>query len=178
MSKEGRKIKPAYSLNLETLIDEVRIDGKKITKKQLAKLINTSPQTISKACNGIRLTKETAESIVNLFPDYNIGWLLGYSNLKYKNDVGKMYLEQALVSQAARQHQEASLDTIARLANDTGFNTFFDGRIMTVEPNEDLKNQGFSPVTLTFKDKALSNLQDDVYAFIKYRFEVIIKRGR
>ena len=173
MEKKIEKIKPPFSENLEALIKE-----QDISKRELARLLCTTPQTISKACNGIRLTKTLAEDIVELFPEYNIGWLLGYSNLKYKEDVAQEYLKELLVHQEARMKEETPLDTIARLACDAGFDVFFDGRTMEINPNKELEEQGYNPVTLTFKNNALSNLQDDVYAFIKYRFEVIIKRGR
>lgn len=173
MEKTKQIHKPAYSVNLETLLAE-----QGIKKNALAKQIHTSPQTISKACNGVRLTQSMAESIIKLFPEYNIGWLLGYSTQKLKIDADKVFLKEAEAHQKARQHTETFFDTIARLGEDVGFETYFNGNCMIVEPSTELSEQGYEPVTLTFQDGKLTDLQDDFVAFIKYRFEVIIKRGR
>lgn len=173
MEKTKKKDKPQYSVNLEVLIKE-----QGITKTALADRVHTSVQTISKACNGVRLTKYMAKSIIEEFPEYNEGWLLGYSNLKYKHDVDKLFLEEAEKHQQARQHEETVFDTIARLAVDVGFNTYFDGSVMTIEPSEELEKQGYKPVALTFRNGKLLELQEDIEAFMKYRFETIIRRGQ
>lgn len=170
-AENAKEIKPDYAINLEELIKE-----QGIRKNELAKKIPTSPQTISKACQGKRLTRTMAERIVKEYPQYNIGWLLGYSKLKYKADADKALLEELDKHIEADQSQESIFDTIARLAEDVGFSTFFDGRIMTIEPSNELGD--YNPVMLSFTNGKLQALQDDVSVFMKYLFEMIIKRGQ
>lgn len=173
MGKKDENPKPAYSVNLETLIAEVGIK-----KNVLADKIHTSPQTISKACNGVRLTQSMAQSIIDEYPQYNLGWLLGYSTIKFKSDADKAFLRQAELHQKARKHKETFFDTVARLAEDVGFETYFNGSVLQVEPSKELLEGGFEPVVLTYKNNELQYLQEDIVAFIKYRFEVLIKRGQ
>ena len=172
MANKDQKLKPAYSVNLEELIRE-----QGITKKELAVRIHTTPQTISKACNGVRLTKGMAESIIALYPQYNIAWLLGYSTIKLRSDAERIFFERAAEHQKARQHTETFFDTIARLACDLGYETYFNGAALTVEPTEELSEQGYKAVTLSFKNKNLLDLQEDIASLIKYRMEIVIKRG-
>lgn len=173
MSGTTKSLKPAYSVNLETLIAE-----KGITKKELARKIHTSPQTISKACNGIRLTQSMAESIIELYPEYNIGWLLGYTRVKYKAERDKAILKQHEKSLKSWDVQETVFDTITRLARDVGFEAYFNGSVMTVEPTAELLEEGYKEVALTFSDNKLLELQEDVAAFIKYKFLTIVKRNQ
>ena len=169
--KNAEIIKPVYSVRLEELLKE-----QGIRKNELARKVFTSPQTISKACNGVRLTRPVAESIIKEYPQYNIGWLLGYSNLKYKTDVDKAVLEELEKHIEAARYDESIFDTISRLAEYLGFSAFFDGRIMTIEPTEEMV--GYNPVILSFKNGKLQELQDDITVFLKYLFEMIIRRGQ
>ena len=173
MSKREPKLKPQYSANLETLIKE-----QNITKKDLAGMIHTSAQTISKACNGVRLTKPMAESIIKEYPQYNIAWLLGLSGVKYKKDVDAYILQEHTKSVEASSYQETYYDTVARLARTAGFDAFFNGSVFTIGPSKELAEQGFEEVILSFKNAKLLEMQEDINAFIKYYFECIIKRGQ
>ena len=83
-------IKPEYSIHLEELLKE-----KGLKKQELAAMIHTTPQTISKVCQGIRITRSIAESIVKEFPEYYIGWVLGWKGSpKYLKDV-RVQIESA-----------------------------------------------------------------------------------
>lgn len=170
-TENAKKIKPAFSSNLEELLKE-----QGLRKNELAKKVYTTPQTISKACQGIRLTKALAESIVKEFPQYNISWIMGYSNLKYKADVDKAVLAELEKHIEADRNNESIFDTYSRLANDLGYETFFDGKIMTIEPPKEM--EGYNPVVLSFSNGKLRDLQDDISVFLKYLFEMIIKRGQ
>lgn len=173
MSEKKEGLKPEYSVNLETLIAEVGI-----TKKALAEKIHTSPQTISKACNGIRLTQSMAESIIELYPKYNVGWLLGYTKVKFKADSAKAILRDHERSVNSWNVQETVFDTITRLARDVGFEAYFNGSLMTVEPTAELAEEGYKTVVLSFSNSKMLELQEDVAAFIKYKFQTIVKRNQ
>lgn len=171
MGKKGQINKPAYSRHLEELLKE-----QNLKKKELAAMIYTSAQTISKACNGVRLTPELANDIIGFFPEYNIAWLLGFSEIKLKKDADMILVEEHEDHINAAQQQETIFDTIARLGNDVGFETSFNGTVFTVEPSKELSDQGYEPISLTFKDNQLNEFQEDIVAYIKYRFESLIKR--
>ena len=65
--------KPLFSQRLEELLKD-----KNLKKQDLAKMLGTTPQTISKACNGIRLSLPLARKIITVYPEYDIGWILGW----------------------------------------------------------------------------------------------------
>lgn len=173
MSKNESKLKPSYSANLEELIKE-----QNIKKKELAELIHTTPQTISKACNGIRLTQPMAESIVENYPQYNVAWLLGLSGFKYKKDAEAYFLQQHTKHIEASRYQETYIDTVARLARDAGFDANYNGSVFSIGPTKELEEQGYKEIVLSFKNPKMLEIQEDINDFIKYYFERIIKRGQ
>lgn len=177
MAKKEKKIKPAFSDNLETLIND-----QGITKKQLAEMIPTSVQTISKACNGIRLTRSMAERIIELFPEYNLAWLMGISELKLKTDV------DAAMHKAARAVGEAYVDmetkfysSICYLSTYAGYKATYANGVLTVNKDHvDYYGGVYTLIrdyeTVTVDD--LSELKEDIVAFMKYRMKKVIEKGR
>ena len=70
-------INPEWAKRLKTLCNEC-----KLTQTELSEKIYLSQQTISKIMNGrARLTQETAQKIVEVFPKYRAEWLLGIDNV-------------------------------------------------------------------------------------------------
>lgn len=166
MAKKDQKIKPDFSKNLETLIED-----QGITKKQLAEMIPTSVQTISKACNGVRLTKDKAERIVELFPEYNIAWLIGWSNVKLKADADAAKLNENLaIAEAYLDIENKFFSSICYLSNFAGYKATYNNGALTVKPSYKYGE------TVTIDD--LSELKEDIVAFMKYRMKKVIEKGR
>lgn len=185
VEEQGRsnKEKPLYSLRLEELLHD-----KGLHKYQLAELIHTSPQTISKACNGIRLTKATVDEIVKLYPEYNASWLLGYDTaLKYvadqeKRDASFKELYEILIGERKTPEIEklykernaqrlADIKRLIPVIEYSGLNAELLGdNYLTVFDNE--KNYD------SFRFDKLTELEEDIKAFLKYRLQKLMEKGR
>lgn len=78
MGRKRVEIKPEPAERLKQLCDE-----ENIKQQELAAMICTSPQTISKIINRkSSLTEDNAARIVALYPKYRFEWLMGYDPYK------------------------------------------------------------------------------------------------
>ena len=66
---------------------KIIISREKITQTELQGMIHLSQQSISRIVQSKQaLTEETAQAIINVFPDYRIEWLLGYDDTMLVSD--------------------------------------------------------------------------------------------
>ena len=165
------KVKPAFSNHLEELLKEQGLQ-----KKELAKLIFTSPQTISKACQGIRLTRPMAESIVGIFPQYYIGWLLGYpGSPKYVSDLQvQVESEKERAKQRSSSLNEQFFEILAEMCTSyvPGINADYEDGLLTIKTvlfPESVADDSNSEVSSILKKEELQELKKDVIAFLEYR---------
>ena len=83
MGRKRVEIKPEPAERLKQLCEE-----ENIKQQELASLICTSPQTISKIINKkSSLTEDNASRIVALYPKYRFEWLMGYDPYKTNADL-------------------------------------------------------------------------------------------
>lgn len=76
MSRKKTEIDPVRAERLKKIIDR---EG--ISQIDFAKRISQTQQNVSRIINlKSALTEETARTIVSVFPEYRIEWLLGYDN--------------------------------------------------------------------------------------------------
>ena len=173
-----KTLKPSYPERLEELLKD-----KKLTKKELAEMIHTSPQTISKACSGIRLTQATAEDIVNLFPEYNLAWVLGQDNApKYVADIDPDW-EQKLI---AMLHKDSSDPEMIAFNEETIYILGLDMVCRGLGYEVDRGHSPDDPITFRNKDgtelvltsEEFEEFTEDLYLFLKLRLNRFMKKGR
>ena len=163
-----RKDKPTWSRNVEEIIT-VDLD---ITKKEFAELIPTSPQTISKACNGVRLSKGLAIRICELYPEYNLAWVLGMSPNKYVADENAAQAAfRQLFEERLMERERRFFEGVFYLADYAGFSCGFDGEKLSIAENASAEPE-------TFTQNELRELKEDVSAYMKYRVRKLLERGR
>lgn len=162
------KMKPESVERLNEIIRE-----QNVTQKQLADLVKTTPQTINKACRGERLTKDMAESIVKAFPDagYNVAWLLGYSRHKTIEDQERsiQLFKDTFEEVTIKRRAELTI-VLAKLYLLAGFPTTYNAVSMTVKDHDGK--------SITLQMDELKELEDDIFAFLKYRLRKLIEKGR
>lgn len=176
VKKKEQAVKPDYSKNLETLLKE-----KGLLKKDLAEMVHTSVQTISKACNGVRLSKGLAEDIIALFPEYNISWLLGYSSYKLESDVDLLreQIEKTLLQRSEIQWKklEGFYEDVASIACYVGFNAEYKDGLFAVEPSYEMRSkQDYEAIKLRANPDEMEELREDIISFMSYRLTKLIKR--
>lgn len=173
MQKKNEEIKPAFSRNLNTLLLE-----QKITGKELAEMIHTSEQTISKARNGIRLTKDLAESIINLFPQYNITWLLGYTQIPTKKESEELIHKAALATvKNAMIKEQDFISGIVYIAKYCGLEAEYNEATLSLhERIQYYPDEAVPGIDLDIASEC-EELFQDITAFMKYRLQKAIDRG-
>lgn len=101
------EINPLWGIRLKEICDECDI-----RQADLAKRIFISQQTISKIINGkATLTLQTAQRIIDLYPQYRIEWLTGRDDYKTLDD---------LIGKRVHARHEAA-DLIERVMNLHGY---------------------------------------------------------
>lgn len=142
-----------------------------ISQEELAEIIETSSQTISKAAKGKRLTLNIANKIIDAFPKYNISWLLGYSPHMYKSDeeAAAQQWKECFDEAVIRRRAELTI-TLASLYDFAGFPTEYNSEGMTVT------DRSGREVTLSLDE--LKELEDDIFAFLRYRLNKLMEKGR
>ncbi len=168
------KIKPEYSINLNTLLKEQNLTG-----KQLAEMIPTSEQTISKARTGVRLTLDIAKRIQELYPEYNLLWILGRSDAKRNADV-KAFFEtvRRFEEREAMTRKEDFFSSIVNIAIYCGFGAEYDGTTLVIEDRPTVSlDDSVEGIDLNVETDC-KELIEDVVAFMKYRLQKAIERGR
>lgn len=178
------EIKPAFSIHLEELLKE-----KGLQKKELAAKIYTSPQTISKACQGIRITRPIAESIVKLFPEYYIGWVLGWEGSpKYLKDV-QVQIESAekKARQIVSDLHEQFFDGLALVCNSNihGAQVEYANGSLTIKsavfpepafpPRIEIEG-AWTPISVTLEEDETKALKQEIQAYLNYRLSTLISQ--
>ena len=142
-----------------------------ISQEELAGIIGTSSQTISKAAKGKRLTQNIANKITEAFPKYNTPWLLGYSPHMYKSDeeTAAQQWKECFDEAVIRRRAELTI-SLASLYDFAGFPTEYNSEGMTVT------DRSGREVTLSLDE--LKELEDDIFAFLRYRLNKLMEKGR
>ena len=169
--RPAKKIKPEQSVRLKSLLD-----NEDIKQKQLSAMIPISQQTISKIVQGhAPISNSLAERIIELFPQYSLQWLLGYVDDRYMfaEDYAKHMDEiTQLFIQNERDKAKYLQRGIEQIAYSCGFEVSYSVGKLTVKPNEELKESGYTESTIE-----LSSFLEDVQAFMTYRLSKAVKRG-
>lgn len=110
MGKRRTEINPIRAERVKQIIER---EG--MTQQDFAKAVHHAQQNISKIINlKNALTEGTAQDIVNVFPKYNLEWLLGYSDVMLKDDL----LDSICQANAKRYNDGiAAVRTLARLCD-------------------------------------------------------------
>lgn len=166
MGKKEEEIKPLYSQHVEQLLKEQHITG-----KQLAKMIHTSEQTVSKMRTGLRLSRNNAELINAHFPQYSVAWLLGLTphRTEEEHEKGVQALKEIFNEAVIKRRAELTI-TLASLYDFAGFPTEYNSEGMTVT------DKSGREVTLSLEE--LKELEDDIFAFLRYRLNKLMEKGR
>ena len=166
MAINQQKIKPKYSVHLEELIKEQRI-----TKKQLAEMIPTTVQTISKACNGVRLTPDKAQRIIELFPQYRLSWLLGYDDFKTDDDISNF---EDNVNDIANKMEDLLVRSMRAISHLCGYYILIDENRIELCPAGN-KDVNFKPISINHD--IFEEFEEDVINFFSLRLSNLVKRG-
>ena len=166
-AKKKAKIKPLYSKHLEELLKD-----KGLKKYQFAEMIPISVQTISEACNGKGMSKHLAERICELFPEYNLSWVLGQDAPKYVSDVEKQKqeLKHTLMQQQLDRVVSQYLN-IAAVCTDAGYSMTWNLHNVTIKDSR----TGYERV-LTLDE--FDEFREDFAAFLTYRLGKLMVKGR
>ena len=81
----NKKSSDNFFLRVER-IEEIMSDLGYKHRKDFAHDIGMEPQNFSRCMTSGKVSEKTCEKIINVFSDYRIQWLLGYSDLKTWND--------------------------------------------------------------------------------------------
>lgn len=99
MAKRRAVINPIRGERLRQVLSEHKMD-----QKELAEKMGYTKEHISYIINGKRnLTPEAAESIVKIFPDIRIGWLLGIEDHKTNSDVISAKMNEKIMNLEATE---------------------------------------------------------------------------
>ena len=166
--------KPDFSLNLETLLKEQGLTGKK-----LAALIPTSEQTISKIRSGIRISMPIARKIHELFPSYNLLWILGASEYKTNEDIKHLFEKvHELEERDAVSKKNDFFSAVADIAIYCGFGAQYDGETLVIEERpKAYYDDDVEGINLNVEADC-NELVEDLVAFMNYRLQKAIERGR
>ncbi len=83
MGRPKKEINEKRCENFKILLQEVKKKDRTNTQKRIGERIYLSETTISDIANKrADLTESNAESIIHLFPEYRLEWLLGYDDYK------------------------------------------------------------------------------------------------
>lgn len=180
MGKKIKKVNPICGQRLKTILTE-----QKMTQKTLAQRLFMTEPTISDIIHGrANLTRDNAEAVINLFPEYNISWLLGLDDsvslllgqdddfYKYsvrEEDKGTLLLK-AVYKSERQKHVTAELEALSNLCKFVGYEAVYDGETLFITTNRNEK--------LSFALESLTELQEDVKAFLDYRLKKMVEKGR
>lgn len=92
------------------------LKDKKMKQCKLAEMLGIEPQNLSRClCSG-KVSEKMCQKISDLFPEYNVMWLLGYSEDKLKEDLRKKYVDmrQATSDALIRVLDSALIDVCVR----------------------------------------------------------------
>lgn len=180
MGKKIKKINPICGQRLKTILNE-----QKMTQKELAKRLFMTSPTINDIINGrANLTRDNAERVIELFPEYNISWLLDIDDpvslllgkaddfYKYavKEEDKEILLLKATYKSERQKYITAELKALSNLCKFVGYKTECDGESLSITTSQDEK--------VTFALGSLTELQEDAKAFIDYRLKKLVERGR
>ena len=91
MGRKTVEINPICGKRVKQICEE-----QNITQKMLAKKIFLSEKTVSHMINGTSsVTRQTADAIHDLYPEYMTSWILGLSDIKNNSELFTSILTQA-----------------------------------------------------------------------------------
>ena len=160
------ELNPVCGKRLKELI---RDEG--LTQEQLALEIGVSSQTISKACTGKKLTQNIVDKIIERHPEYNAAWLLGYSEHRYLSDVETAIKEwKDIFAEAVIRNRAELTISLASLYRIAGYPTEYDSEGMTITGRDGNK--------VSFTLDELQEIEEDIFAFLRYRLQKLVEKGR
>ena len=87
MPKPRTEINPIRAERVKIIIAREK-KKQKITQEKIASMLYMSQQNLSRIVNlKNALTEENARRLIDCFPDYNLAWLLGDSDIMLKQDI-------------------------------------------------------------------------------------------
>ena len=142
-----------------------------ITQKQLADKIPISQQTINKAATGKQYTRKLAEDIQKLFPQYQLGWLLGTSDFKTESE------ERSFWKSVDEFYRQERNDALIALINGTNYE-FDDGSFWGDQSAPLLlKKKRSKAQAIEVNKEWLQELEEEVKALISYQCERAIRKA-
>lgn len=184
MSRPTKDINPKQAENFKRFLADTGI-----SQKELSKTIFISEQQISKIKNGkASLTIDVAEAISRAYPEYRVGWLLGYDEFKTDEEfysttpseseaynlsvLGRCFdivgYELLLDKEGTPSTEDDFFDYIDRMIpNPDGFFIRRVSKEYLPIPEDDEKIVGH----LTFEE--LESLEDRVFDFIRWEIQRI-----
>lgn len=83
MARPKKEINPLRAQRLKELMTD-----ENMSQRELSKRLELSQQSISRILNGVAsLTESTAERLILEFPRYRFEWIMGYDDIKTKDDM-------------------------------------------------------------------------------------------
>ncbi len=169
MGKKIKKVNPIPGQRLKKILTK-----EKKTSKWLCEHIYLTPPTVSDIINGrANLTRENAEKVIELFPNYNISWLLGLvgDHLMYAKDAEYNAIPlKAFYETIREQHISEDMKLLESISKYAGYNAeYICERLVLIDKNGEVSE---------FSLDQLKELQDDIKAFLQYRLQKLIEKGR
>lgn len=180
MGKEIKKVNPICGERLKTILTE-----KGWKQKELAEALHMTPPTINDIIKGrANLTRDRAEDVIKLFPEYNLSWLLGiddpvslllgqdddYYKYAVKEEDKDVLLLKATFKSERQKHITAELKALSNLCKFAGYETECDGETLSIITGDDKK--------VSFPIESLREIQEDSKAFLDYRLKKLVEKGR
>ena len=180
LGKEIKKVNKICGKRLETILSE-----KGWKQKELAEALHMTPPTINDIIKGrANLTRDNADRVIKLFPEYNLSWLLGiddpvslllgqdddYYKYAVKEEDKETLLLKATFKSVRKEHVTAELKALSNLCKFAGYKTECDGETLFVITSTGNR--------LSFPIESLREIQEDAKAFLDYRLKKLVEKGR
>ena len=162
----GQKYTKIMASRLKELLKD-----QELTQKELAEKLYTSQQTISKAVTGKQYTRATAEAIQKLYPQYQLGWLLGTSDFKTESE------ERSFWKSVDEFYRQERNDALIALINGTNYE-FDDGSFWGDQSAPLLlKKKRSKAQAIEVNKEWLQELEEEVKALIAFQCERAIRKA-
>lgn len=168
------KINPKCGERLKVICDE-----QGIKQYRLGQLIQKSEKTVSSMVKGhSSVTRDTAEAVVAVFPQYRIEWLLGFDDIKTKQEASLIDELQQRYDDKARsiyvQSENIVLSAISMIAQTIDRTiTYCDDGSVIIEPDFGPK-RGIKIKSFDYASKispwAVRSLIESVQEYLRLKF--------
>ena len=163
---DGTEYTKIMAVRLKELLKD-----QELTQKELAEKLYTSQQTISKAVTGKQYTRATAEAIQKLYPQYQLGWLLGTTDCKTESE------ERSFWKSADESCRRERYDALLSLINGTNYD-LDDGSFWREQSARLLlKKKRSKAQAIEVNMEWLQELEEEVKALITFQCERAIRKA-